>query len=270
MTPRHARRPGFRPAWWHELLLIAVVYGGYTLTRNTLPAHVARARGNALDVYRAERWLHVDVERALNDAVASRGAHALAVAANYMYSVSHLAVTVAVLGWLYVARSGAYRAARTTLLLTTVLGLLGFWLFPLAPPRFFPHLGFVDTIVRDGTWGSWGSNAVTKISNQYAAMPSVHVAWSAWAAAAIVLYARSRWLKAAAVLYPPVVVFVIIGTANHWVLDAVGGLVAVGLGWAITHETGRWRPSLRARAGTAAAGAIGRPDRDRPPRRSAR
>jgi hypothetical protein len=120
-------------------------------------------------------------------------------------------------------RTRAYPRLRTALLCATVLALLGFWLYPLAPPRFFPELGFVDTVVRDGTWGSWGSNTFAEASNQYAAMPSIHVAWALWAAAAVTLLARSRGVRAGALLYPVLVVLVILGTANHWTLDVVAG-----------------------------------------------
>jgi hypothetical protein len=226
--------------WWRELLLVGATYGTYTLTRNTLPSQPSRARSNALDLYHAEQHLHVDLERRLNDLLAQAGGP-LSVLANYAYSLAHLAVTLAVLVWLYVARPRAYLVARRALLSTTLLALLVFWAYPLAPPRFFPHLGFVDTVVRDGTWGSWGSTAVTSISNQYAAMPSLHMAWSLWCAGALVLWARPLWLRLTAPLYPVLVFLVIVGTANHWTLDALGGLAVVGLGTAVAVLLGRWR-----------------------------
>ncbi len=217
-----------RPEWWQELALIAGTYGLYTLTRNTLPAHVHRARTNAMDVYHFEQHLHLDAERALNGFLAD-GPRWLAVLADYTYSLAHFVVTIAVLGWLYARHADAYRKARTVLLVTTLLGLLGFWLYPLAPPRFFADLGFVDTVVRDHTWGSWGTGTINQISNQYAAMPSVHIAWSVWVAGAVILWNRRLWLRILAALYPVVVFFVILGTANHWTLDALGGAAAVSL-----------------------------------------
>jgi hypothetical protein len=222
--------PAGRPAWWRELALILVTYGAYTLTRNTLPAHRARAEANARSLYDLEQRLHVDVEKGLNDLVAGHGTNWLSVLADYTYSLSHLSVTVAVLGWLYAARPHAYRAARTAVMVATVLALVGFWLYPLAPPRFFPGLGFVDTVVRDGTWGSWADNAVADSSNQYAAMPSVHLVWALWSAGAVALWARRRWLRVLAPLYPLTITFVILGTANHWVLDAVGAVAVLAAG----------------------------------------
>lgn len=230
-----------RPPWWRELSLVAGVYGIYSLTRNTLPVHVATARANALDLYDSERHLHLDIERSVNDFMAAPSAHPLAVFANYTYSVSHFAVTLSVLLWLYLSRPDVYRRARWVLLITTLVGLLGFWLYPLAPPRVFPDLGFVDTVVRDRTWGSWSSTTITRISNQYAAMPSIHLAWSVWSASALLRWARQRWVRIAACVYPVLIAFVIVGTANHWTLDACGGLAAVAVGTLLSTATIRIR-----------------------------
>lgn len=221
--------PRGRPAFWRELALVAVTYALYTLTRNSLPAHHARARANALDLYAAEQHLHIDIERTINDLVAGTSSNPLSEVANYIYALSHFGVTFTVLIWLYVARPFAYRTARTVLLLTTLLGLVGYWSYPLAPPRFFPRLGFVDTVIRDHMWGSWGSTTVTDATNQYAAMPSMHVAWSIWVAAVLAVWARPRWLRVGALAYPVIIFFVIAGTANHWTLDAIGGLVVISV-----------------------------------------
>lgn len=238
------RRPD-QPAWWREVALITGTYGIYTLTRNTLPPHILRAHANALDLYRVEQRLHLDAEAGLNRALAERGPHWLALAADYIYSLSHMGVTLAVLGWLYVARPQVYPRARTVLLLTTLVGLMAFWLYPLAPPRLVPQLGFVDTVVRDHTWGSWGSSAVTRMSNQYAAMPSVHVAWSVWVAATVARYAERRWLRVVACLYPVLMFLVIIATANHWTLDAAGGVAAVVVAASLWEATRRAFPDRR-------------------------
>jgi len=221
------------PASLRELALVGGTYGVYTLTRNTLPSHVARARSNALDLYHVEQQLHVDVEHATNGLFAAQVPRLIAVVANYAYSVPHLAVTVAVLAWLYVARPAVYRRARSVLVTTTLLALVGFWLFPVAPPRFFPNLGFVDTVVRDRTWGSWGNGTMNEISNQYAAMPSLHVSWSIWVAALVILCSHRWWVRVLAAGYPLLVTAVVLGTANHWILDAVAGVAAVALAVAI-------------------------------------
>lgn len=223
---------------------MVATFVAYTLTRNNLPAHATRAREYALDLYRLERRLHLDVERTVNDAVAGSASNPFSTVANYLYATSHWGVTMTVLVWLYVARPRVYAPARTALLLTTLLGLLGYWLVPLAPPRFFPRLGFVDTVVRDHMWGSWGTAPVTELSNEYAAMPSMHAAWSIWCAVVVALWARRTWVRVAALCYPVVVLVVILGTANHWLLHAVAGLVVVAAGAGLTVAAGR-APGLR-------------------------
>lgn len=228
-TPSRRSRAPAPPAWWRETLLVVVVYSTYTLTRNLIPTRVGLARHNADRLLALEKWLGVDVEHGLNQAFAASSVHWLAVAANYTYSVAHFGVTGGLLIWLYLRRPSTYRAARSILLLTTVLGLLGYWLMPLAPPRFFPGLGFVDTVVRDNTWASWASPTVVSVSNQYAAMPSMHAAWSVWSAAVLICCARGRWTRRLAMVYPTLICLVIVGTANHWVLDIVAGMAALGL-----------------------------------------
>lgn len=237
-----------------ELALVGGTYGVYTLTRNTLPTHVAIARSNALDLYQVEQQLHVDVERATNDLFATQMPHWLGVVANYAYSVPHLAVTVAVLAWLYAARPSVYRRARSVLVTATLLALLGFWLFPLAPPRFFPNLGFVDTVVHDRTWGSWGDGTMNEISNQYAAMPSLHVSWSVWVAAVVILCSHHWWVRALAAGYPLLVTVVVLGTANHWIFDAVAGVAAVALAVALCAMLSGLRRRWREHASAQPAG----------------
>ena len=222
-----------------------LVYSAYTLTRNVIPTRVERARYNADQLLAFERWLGIDVEHSLNQAFASSSAHWLAVTANYTYSVAHFGVTGGVLVWLYLRRPATYRAARTILVLTTVLGLLGYWLMPLAPPRFFPALGFVDTVVRDHTWASWASPTVVSVSNQYAAMPSMHAGWAVWAAAVLVCCARRKWTRRLALVYPALVFVVIVGTGNHWVLDIAGGMAALAVATtAYALSRSRWQTDL--------------------------
>ena len=111
----------------------------------------------------------------------------------------------------------------------TLLGLVGFALFPLMPPRLLDvmgdgqHYGFVDTLVSYPTLWSFDSEAMKTISNQFAAMPSLHCGWAFWAAAALLSRVRTPQMKAVVIAYPVLTVFVVVVTGNHFVLDAVGG-----------------------------------------------
>lgn len=219
-----------RPRWWEEVLFIGLSYLLYSTIRNAAPTHATAAFHRAHDILRLERDLHLDVEHSLNTVVA--GWHPLAYVASYWYAAMHFIVTIGVLVWLYVRHPLRYRPIRAVLYLTNILALGGFWFFALAPPRMLP--GFVDTVDRYPTaWGSWDTAGVAEISNQLAAMPSLHIGWSVWCGIVVYKLARHGWARAAGVAYPVITLFVILGTANHFLLDAVGGLVVLGLAFGI-------------------------------------
>ncbi|GAA4878505.1 phosphatase PAP2 family protein [Kitasatospora terrestris] len=224
-----ALRPLSRPNLLLELLLIQVCYAGYTWVRNAAPARASEAVAHALEVARVERLLGLDIERTVNT-WALRATWLLKAAHGY-YTLLHFAVPLTVLAWLYVRHPARYRPARTVLFAATGLALVGFWGYPLAPPRLTPGLGLRDTPY--GTPDSAPLGPLTVLTNQYAAMPSLHIAWAAWCALAVVTTARGPLLRALAVGYPLVTLFVVVATANHWVLDAVGGAAVLTAGVAV-------------------------------------
>ncbi len=235
-----------RPRLWEEVLFIGLSYVLYSLIRNGVPTHEVGARNRAEALYGVERALHMDIELAINHAVAS--VHWLSLAADYWYAIAHFVVTLAVLGWLYVRHPLRYRSARSVLLATNLIALVGFWDYSLAPPRMLAAHGFVDTVLRDQIWGSWGTSGMAAASNQYAAMPSLHIGWALWSGIVVLALARRRWVRAAGVIYPCTTLLVILGTANHFLLDAAGGALALGCGFAISRMVSG-RPAL---AGSAA------------------
>lgn len=213
------------PRWWQEIGFIAIVYFLYSLVRNAVPSHETGAFHRARIILSIERSTHLNVEHSLNNFVA--GQHWLAYICNYYYSTLHFVVTIGVLVWLYLKHPLRYRGIRTVLIITNLVALVGFWFLAVAPPRMLP--GFIDTVVKFKTWGSLASPGLAKASNQFAAMPSLHIGWSLWCAFAIVALARHTWVRVLGALYPLATLFVIVGTANHFVLDAVGGAAALGL-----------------------------------------
>jgi hypothetical protein len=218
-----------RPRWWQELLFVAICYELYSLVRNAVPEHVRPAFRRAGELLDFERRLHIGVEHSVNAFVAGRDG--LAYVCNYYYATLHFVVTISVMVWLYRRHPLRYRSLRTVLLATNVIALAGFWLYALAPPRMLTSHGFVDTVVTFHTWGSWGSSGVDSASNQFAAMPSLHIGWALWCAIVVARLSQRRWVRLAAVAYPFATLFVIVGTANHFVLDAVGGAVVLALGF---------------------------------------
>jgi hypothetical protein len=219
------------PRLWQELLLIVVGYWVYGLIRNGVPNQETLALRRAQDLLAFEHTLRINIELGMNKALAS--VHWLAYVANYYYATLHFIVTIAVLVWLYRKHPLRYRPIRTALIATNAVGLFGFWLFALAPPRMLTSDGFIDTVVHFHTWGSWGSSGVASNSNQFAAMPSLHIGWALWCGITLVMLARRRWVRALGVVYPCATFLVIVATANHFVLDAVGGVVVVVAGFGI-------------------------------------
>ncbi|MGC4945990.1 bifunctional glycosyltransferase 87/phosphatase PAP2 family protein [Streptomyces sp. DT224] len=227
------RRVLSRPNLLLELLLIRVVYSAYGQVRLAATAGRGTAERHGRQIHSLEQWLHIDIEHRINHAVAGVGR--LRDFFDFYYSTFHFFVPLAILAVLYVRRPADYRWARSTLGFATLLALIGFWLYPLAPPRLMPGLGFIDTVhgVQDFSQPDYG--ALTAVTNQYAAMPSLHFGWSLWCGVIIVLLAPKVWMKVLGVLHPLFTVSAIVATANHWVLDAVGGAAVVALGFLIAY-----------------------------------
>lgn len=235
------RRP---PIWWQELAFIGVSYLLYGAIRNHLgkpqPVRCAYdaltefqqlACDRAFDILHVERLLNIDIELSLNRIAAHT--EWIAVPMNYFYALAHFVVTIGVLVWLYLRHPLQYRPLRTALYVANVIALAGYWLYSLAPPRFMPHEGYVDTLKTFGTWGSYASGDLARASNQFAAMPSMHIGWALWAGLAIFWLNKRSWLRWLGIVYPLITLVVIMATANHFILDAVGGATALALGFGV-------------------------------------
>ncbi|WFB09878.1 phosphatase PAP2 family protein [Streptomyces sp. LX-29] len=222
-----------RPRLWFEILLIAASYWTYSLIRNAVPEQRGEAMRNADWIWDWEHRLGLAFERSVNHAVDS--VDWLVVGMNYYYATLHFIVTIGVLVWLYRWHPGRYAAVRLILFATTGVALLGYYLFPLAPPRLMTGGGFIDTVVLHHTWGSMASGNLADMSNQYAAMPSMHIGWSLWCGVTIAVLARPVWVKTLGLLYPVATLVVIVATANHFWLDAVGGTLCLSFGFTLSY-----------------------------------
>jgi membrane-associated phospholipid phosphatase len=143
--------------------------------------------------------------------------------------------------WVYLRRNGSFVRFRNVLLLANVLGLVGYVLIPTAPPRMFPHLGFMDTLAVYGSVDH-SSGVVQLAANPYAAMPSLHAADALIVGVGLALLVRRRLLKVVWLLWPAWVWFCVMATGNHFWLDVVAGMVVVGIAATIIY-----RPPLRRR-----------------------
>ncbi len=211
-------------------MVLVLLSEPYSLIQEQVPSHRSVAEAYAHRILGLEQRLDLDPELWLNRFVAAHGW--LAQACDYWYASLHFSVSMAVATWLLWRHPGQARRFLVPLYLTTALALLGFWLVPMAPPRLLTGAGFVDTVIRGHTWGGWDSGPVDAVANQYAALPSLHMAWALWCALAVARVSRRQWVRRVAWLYPAGTLFVILGTGNHWLLDAASGALVLALGFA--------------------------------------
>ena len=231
-------RDGHALYWWVEILAILGFYLVYSVIRNANGSHPMHAFDDAKRVISFEHHLGIFHEPTIQRwALHSK---ALIITANYMYGSLHFIVTIWVAVWLFRSYSDDYPRFRNTLAITTALALIGFTIFPLMPPRLLAesglHIGFVDTLQRYPTFWSFDSGPAARVSNQYAAMPSVHIAWSTWCALALVPRMKTLPRKILAAAYPVSTLIVIVITANHYLIDALGGLLILSIGWVLGNK----------------------------------
>ena len=242
-------RPEPRLTWWHEVLLALSFYFVYSIIRNIFgagPESKDIAFRHARGVIKVEEWVGAWFEPQLQRWYLGLPGHGFIKGWNIFYGTAHFVVTIGVLVFAFHRAPRVYRWARTTLAVTTALALFGFAAYTLMPPRLLDSnsafgacrgqapgchgYGIVDTIeVWGGLW-KFGSGGMAAVSNQYAAMPSLHFGWSTWCAITVVLVVgrgRLRWLAFA---YPAATLFCILVTGNHFWLDAFFGGVALALG----------------------------------------
>jgi hypothetical protein len=220
-----------RPIWWQELAIIAFGYWLYSMGRNAVPEQRSIALRHGRSIQHLQDLLHLNFELSVNHFVARN--EWLAQPLDYYYATLHFIITIGVLLWLFVKRPHIYRGVRTVLFITTLTGLVGFYLFPLAPPRLLPQFGYIDTLVKFHTWGSLADPKIAQHSNQFAAMPSLHIGWALWAGITLFMCAERRWVRIAGLLYPFGTLMVIVGTANHFIIDAVGGAAVIVFAYAV-------------------------------------
>jgi hypothetical protein len=216
--------------WWVEILAILAYYGIYSFVRNANGSHPPGAFPHAKQIISIEHYLGIFHEATLQQWALHF--KPLIVAANYFYGSFHFIVTIYVGIFLFRKCSDEYPFFRNTLAIATALALIGFKFYPLMPPRLLPaHYGFVDTLEKYPTFWSFDSGGMKDLSNQFAAMPSVHICWSTFCALALGPRLKNPLAKTLAWLYPFFTLVVIVVTANHYIIDAAGGLIILAVGW---------------------------------------
>ena len=244
-----------RRRWLDPLLQVALFVGAYyayRLVRGLVDGRAGAAFDNARSLLHIEQSLGLFFEPGLQDWTERQGW--LMDASNWIYVNSHFALTTAFLIWLYVKRNEAFYFVRNMFMVSMAIALVGYVVFPTAPPRFMPEFGFTDSVTK--AVGEGAAKGASVLYNPYAAVPSMHVAFALMIAVPGVMLVRSVAAKAFWVAYPLIVTFTVVATANHWWLDAVLGAMTAGASaWAAKAVLERARPGAWSFGGGAKAAA---------------
>ncbi len=241
-----------RPRIIGELLVLLLLLWAYDVVRGHAAVRESAALRHGRQLLDLERWLHIDLELAAN--LWATQQTALSLAASYWYQFTHLSVTLAVLVWCWWRRAGSYRRVRNALVLTNLFGLIFFLLYPVAPPRFLPGFGFVDSVAEAG-FGPTHGGPVT--ADQFGAFPSLHLAWAVWTAVVAHRLVRSAPLRWLWLCYPMITAMVVVVTGNHYLLDVLAGALIALATLAIAHRIPRRRSDDRHRPSGLPAGRAG-------------
>ena len=224
-TSPDSRRSRYGWLLGREITILISGFVLYRVVRLVVKDEIDRALVNSHTVVNWEQALGIFNEVNLQSTVL--GSEQIVWGLNRYYFLAHFIGSAAFLTWLYVRHFDYYGRVRRVMFGTTFTALAVHVLFPLAPPRWFPDLGFVDTLQTFGP-RIYDSEAIANTANQIAAMPSLHVAWALIGAWAIIRASPSPW-RWAAIAHPLVMTAAVVLTANHWWLDAFAAAALVVL-----------------------------------------
>jgi hypothetical protein len=237
------------PRGWLDVLrqvaLFGAAYLAYRLVRGLVEGDANAAFAHARDVISLELSLHVFVEPSIQ-AWAS-GSRTLMDFLSWLYVNAQTTVTVSALVYLYLRHNRSFYFVRNMFAIAMFVALIGYTVFPTAPPRFMPEWGFIDSVASvTGVHVSHASASLNALVNPYAAVPSMHVCFALMIGWPLALLARHRVVKVIWFLYPFLMAFVIIATANHFIFDAIlgaltAGLAAYGASWLARARPAVWR-----------------------------
>lgn len=240
------------PHGWLDVLrqiaLFALAYLCYRLVRGLVEGDANAAFAHARDLISLERTTHLFVEPSIQ-AWAS-GSRVLMDFSSWLYVNAQTTVTVSALVYLYVRHNRSFYFVRNMLMIAMLIALIGYTVFPTAPPRFMPEWGFIDSVSNftgmhiETAHGGGGASAA--FTNLYAAVPSMHVAFALMIGWPLAWLARWRVVRVAWLLYPFLIAFVIVVTANHFIVDAIlgaltAGASAYGAMWLARARPSAWR-----------------------------
>ncbi len=206
-----------------ELAFISVVYAIWRVARMLPLAQDEQALEYARKLSRLQAWMRIPSELSTQEFALRHDW--LARLSAFYYRTVHVPALLVFLIWLFFRQREHYVRWRTGLTLLTAFSLI-IRFIRVAPPRFLPELGFVDLSTRYGM-SSYGPVG-TGVSDQFAAMPSIHIAWAAVVSLGVFVSTSSRW-RWLVLLHLPITFFVVAATGHHWWLDGVVAMILLGV-----------------------------------------
>ena len=247
-SQRWSSVPPARREFLRELGLVGVAALLYFLVRGAVQDRAAEAFARARALLELEQTLGLAWELAVHEAALS--ANLIVDLANAVYFWGHMPLLIVLALWLWFRDRATWRWLRAALLVSSLLGIVCYVVWPTAPPRLMPELGYIDTLASRAA-ASYQAQEVGPFVNPYAALPSLHVGWALLAGVACWRVAMSRagvrraaWLLLA-ILLPASQSWAVVATANHWVLDAAAGVAVVALAVLVAHLVQRLRPNMK-------------------------
>lgn len=218
--------------WWElaraiarELTVILILYSIWQYVESLSLSEFGNAFANGRWVWSIERAWHLPSELTLQQHVIQSGL--ITRTADLYYATVHAPALGLFLIWLWFRHRDDYPRIRNNLALVTGVCLI-IQMIPVAPPRMFPKLGFIDTLARFGPIKVYGPVGHGGLSDQIGAMPSIHCAWALLVGLGIVTVSSSRWRWV--FLAHPIITFVVVSaTGNHWWLDGIVAVALLGL-----------------------------------------
>ncbi|MDD5093432.1 MAG: phosphatase PAP2 family protein [Dehalococcoidia bacterium] len=227
-----------RPLWLDilfEITILFAVYMIYAFSRGSLDEKASIAFQHARDIMDLEKHMGIFVEKDIQSFFLESSFRTDI--ANLLYTVCYYPALVFFAIWAYWRHRAKYKFIRTVFIVSAALAFVVFALYPLAPPRFFDgthgaeNLNFVDTIHTN--W-SVNEDSTKRFYNSFAAMPSLHQGWTIMIGIGMMWMTKRWWGRLLGIILPVAMFFGITSTANHFVLDAVGGAIVIGLSFGIS------------------------------------
>jgi hypothetical protein len=220
-----------------ELTIVAVAFLLYFLVRGSVVDRTGEAVDRAVRIIDLERDLGFFWELEFQTLILGKDALIQFFNAVYFWLDFPLIAVVGI--WMYFWRRHQYTITRDAILASGAIALIIYHLFPVAPPRLVPGFGFVDTLA-DFSSLSYQAQSTQPFVNPYAAVPSLHVGWAVLLMLGIIWSTRNKFIRFLAILLPIAQMAAIVFTANHFIFDAIVGIVVSLMGLTIAFMVQRW------------------------------